>query len=162
MCTGPTRRSIRRTRRTTRRMSRLYEAGRLGQKNGKGYYRYEPGNRARIDDPEAIEILRRRARELQVPPRDAQRRRDPGALPVPADERRLPRARRRHRAARGRHRRGLDVGLWISALSRRTDVPCGSPGPENVVEWHAPIPRHLRPHALGAGAAAGGAGRARA
>ena len=33
----------------------LYEAGRLGQKNGKGYYRYEPGNRARIDDPEAIE-----------------------------------------------------------------------------------------------------------
>lgn len=48
----------------------LYEAGRLGQKNGKGYYRYETGNRARIDDPEAIEILRRRARELQIPPRD--------------------------------------------------------------------------------------------
>jgi 3-hydroxyacyl-CoA dehydrogenase len=48
----------------------LYEAGRLGQKNGKGYYRYEPGSRARLDDPEAIEILRRRARELQVPPRE--------------------------------------------------------------------------------------------
>jgi 3-hydroxyacyl-CoA dehydrogenase len=47
----------------------LYEAGRLGQKNGKGYYRYEPGNRARIDDPEAIEILRARARELKVPAR---------------------------------------------------------------------------------------------
>jgi 3-hydroxyacyl-CoA dehydrogenase len=47
----------------------LYEAGRLGQKNGKGYYRYEPGNRARFDDPEAIEILRRRAQELQVPAR---------------------------------------------------------------------------------------------
>jgi 3-hydroxyacyl-CoA dehydrogenase len=47
----------------------LYEAGRLGQKNGKGYYRYEPGNRARFDDPEAIDILRRRARELEVPPR---------------------------------------------------------------------------------------------
>jgi 3-hydroxyacyl-CoA dehydrogenase len=47
----------------------LFEAGRLGQKNGKGYYRYEPGNRARFDDPEAIDILRRRARELQVPPR---------------------------------------------------------------------------------------------
>ena len=31
----------------------LYEAGRLGQKSGKGYYRYEPGNRARIDDPES-------------------------------------------------------------------------------------------------------------
>jgi 3-hydroxyacyl-CoA dehydrogenase len=47
----------------------LHEAGRLGQKNGKGYYRYEPGNRARIDDPEAISILRQRAQQLQVPPR---------------------------------------------------------------------------------------------
>jgi 3-hydroxyacyl-CoA dehydrogenase len=48
----------------------LHEAGRLGQKNGKGYYRYEPGNRSRIDDPETIEILRARARTLQVPPRE--------------------------------------------------------------------------------------------
>lgn len=47
----------------------LHDAGRLGQKNGKGYYRYEPGNRARIDDPEAIAILRERARQLQVPQR---------------------------------------------------------------------------------------------
>ncbi|HEU4778765.1 MAG TPA: 3-hydroxyacyl-CoA dehydrogenase NAD-binding domain-containing protein [Steroidobacteraceae bacterium] len=47
----------------------LHEAGRLGQKNRKGYYRYEPGSRARVDDPEAIEILRRRAKELNVPPR---------------------------------------------------------------------------------------------
>ncbi|HEX6638081.1 MAG TPA: 3-hydroxyacyl-CoA dehydrogenase NAD-binding domain-containing protein [Steroidobacteraceae bacterium] len=47
----------------------LAEAGRLGQKSGKGYYRYEKGNRSRFDDPEAIEILRRRARELEVPQR---------------------------------------------------------------------------------------------
>ncbi|HEY5806959.1 MAG TPA: 3-hydroxyacyl-CoA dehydrogenase NAD-binding domain-containing protein [Povalibacter sp.] len=47
----------------------LHDAGRLGQKNGKGYYRYEPGNRARIDDPEAIEILKQRAQMLQVPQR---------------------------------------------------------------------------------------------
>ena len=40
----------------------LYEAGRLGQKNGKGYYRYEPGNRTRIDDPEAHRDPRERAR----------------------------------------------------------------------------------------------------
>ena len=45
----------------------LVEAGRLGQKNGKGYYRYEKGDRTRYDDPEAIAILRRRAAELQVP-----------------------------------------------------------------------------------------------
>jgi len=45
----------------------LYEAGRLGQKNGKGYYRYEA--RERIDDPEAIDILRERAAKLGVPQR---------------------------------------------------------------------------------------------
>jgi 3-hydroxyacyl-CoA dehydrogenase len=47
----------------------LHDAGRYGQKNGKGYYRYEPGKRARIDDPEAIEILRRKSRDLQIPAR---------------------------------------------------------------------------------------------
>ncbi|MEO8020167.1 MAG: 3-hydroxyacyl-CoA dehydrogenase NAD-binding domain-containing protein [Pseudomonadota bacterium] len=47
----------------------LHAAGRLGQKNGKGYYRYEPGNRKRIDDPEAIEILRAQASSLKIEPR---------------------------------------------------------------------------------------------
>jgi 3-hydroxyacyl-CoA dehydrogenase len=47
----------------------LSDAGRLGQKNGRGYYRYEPGSRSRFDDPEAIQVLRRRATELQVPQR---------------------------------------------------------------------------------------------
>jgi 3-hydroxyacyl-CoA dehydrogenase len=42
----------------------LHGAGRLGQKTGKGYYRYE--GRKRIDDPEAIEILRARAKALGV------------------------------------------------------------------------------------------------
>lgn len=48
----------------------LVEAGRLGQKNGKGYYRYEPGDRTRHDDPEAIEILRARAAKLGVERRE--------------------------------------------------------------------------------------------
>jgi 3-hydroxyacyl-CoA dehydrogenase len=47
----------------------IYDAGRLGQKNGKGYYRYEPGDRTRYDDPEAIEILRVRAAKLGIKPR---------------------------------------------------------------------------------------------
>ena len=47
----------------------LHAAGRLGQKNGRGYYRYVPGDRARHDDPEAIEILRATAARLQVPQR---------------------------------------------------------------------------------------------
>jgi 3-hydroxyacyl-CoA dehydrogenase len=44
----------------------LYEAGRLGQKSGRGYYRYEAGQRARIDDPDATAILEARARRLGV------------------------------------------------------------------------------------------------
>jgi 3-hydroxyacyl-CoA dehydrogenase len=44
----------------------LVEAGRLGQKNGRGYYRYEPGDRARHDDSEALEIVRARARKLGI------------------------------------------------------------------------------------------------
>jgi 3-hydroxyacyl-CoA dehydrogenase len=44
----------------------LHAAGRLGQKNGKGFYRYEKGDRARHDDPEAQAILARRAAELGV------------------------------------------------------------------------------------------------
>jgi len=47
----------------------LHAAGRFGQKNGKGYYRYLPGDRSRHDDPEAIEILRAAAAKLGVPPR---------------------------------------------------------------------------------------------
>ena len=47
----------------------LFEAGRLGQKNGKGYYRYEKGDRTRHDDPEAIAIIAERARQLGIPQR---------------------------------------------------------------------------------------------
>jgi 3-hydroxyacyl-CoA dehydrogenase len=48
----------------------LVEAGRLGQKNGKGYYRYEAGDRNRYDDPEALALLRARAQQLGVPARE--------------------------------------------------------------------------------------------
>ncbi len=47
----------------------LVEAGRLGQKNGKGYYRYQRGDRTRHDDAEAVAILQARARALHVPAR---------------------------------------------------------------------------------------------
>jgi 3-hydroxyacyl-CoA dehydrogenase len=47
----------------------LFDAGRFGQKNSKGYYKYLPGDRARHDDPEAIALLRATAERLKVPPR---------------------------------------------------------------------------------------------
>ncbi|MBI4725439.1 MAG: 3-hydroxyacyl-CoA dehydrogenase, partial [Rhodomicrobium sp.] len=38
-------------------IDRFYEAGRYGQKTGKGFYRYEPGSRAPLPDPEADAII---------------------------------------------------------------------------------------------------------
>ncbi len=46
----------------------LYAAGRLGQKTGKGYYRYLPGDRTRHDDPEAITLLRAAAVRMAIQP----------------------------------------------------------------------------------------------
>jgi len=46
----------------------LFDAGRLGQKSGKGYYRYVPGDRTRHDDAEALAILRQRAQALGIAP----------------------------------------------------------------------------------------------
>jgi len=48
----------------------LHAAGRLGQKNGKGYYKYLPDDRARHEDPEAVQILRDTARRLDIAQRD--------------------------------------------------------------------------------------------
>lgn len=47
----------------------LHAAGRLGQKTGKGYYKYLPGDRTRHEDPEAIDILKSTARRLEIPQR---------------------------------------------------------------------------------------------
>lgn len=38
-------------------IDRLFEAGRLGQKNGKGYYRYEPGKKRPIVDAEVTRLI---------------------------------------------------------------------------------------------------------
>lgn len=47
----------------------LHAVGRLGQKSGKGYYKYLPGERTRHDDPEALALLRAHAAQLGVPQR---------------------------------------------------------------------------------------------
>lgn len=45
---------------------RLCEAGRLGQKTGEGFYRYEAGSRAPLPDPKVEEIIKACARESGI------------------------------------------------------------------------------------------------
>ncbi|MGO9984952.1 MAG: 3-hydroxyacyl-CoA dehydrogenase NAD-binding domain-containing protein [Rhodomicrobium sp.] len=45
-------------------MDRFYEAGRYGQKTAKGFYRYEPGSRLALADPEADAIIETYREEL--------------------------------------------------------------------------------------------------
>jgi 3-hydroxyacyl-CoA dehydrogenase len=45
---------------------RIVEAGRLGQKNGKGWYRYEAGDRTPYPDPEVARIIKETAAEMGV------------------------------------------------------------------------------------------------
>ena len=48
---------------------RLCEQGRFGQKTAKGWYRYEPGNRKPIPDPEVEQLLAAYRKEIGVTPR---------------------------------------------------------------------------------------------
>jgi 3-hydroxyacyl-CoA dehydrogenase len=48
----------------------LVEAGRFGQKTARGMYRYEPGSREPIPDPEVDALIAAEARRLGVAPRD--------------------------------------------------------------------------------------------
>ncbi|MGE5161289.1 MAG: 3-hydroxyacyl-CoA dehydrogenase NAD-binding domain-containing protein, partial [Betaproteobacteria bacterium] len=49
---------------------RVVEIGRLGQKTGKGWYRYEPGSRAPLPDPEVDALIAAYRAEIKVTPRD--------------------------------------------------------------------------------------------
>ena len=48
---------------------RVVELGRLGQKSGKGWYRYEPGNRTPLPDPEVDDLIAAYRAEIRIAPR---------------------------------------------------------------------------------------------
>jgi 3-hydroxyacyl-CoA dehydrogenase len=45
----------------------VVEIGRLGQKTGAGWFRYEKGDRTRHPDPELARMIKRKAAELGIP-----------------------------------------------------------------------------------------------
>ena len=50
-------------------VDRICELGRFGQKTGKGFYRYEPGSRRPIPDPQVEEIVQKYRNETGIKPR---------------------------------------------------------------------------------------------
>ena len=48
---------------------RICEQGRFGQKTGKGFYRYEPGNRRALPDPAVEDIIQAYRKEVGIKPR---------------------------------------------------------------------------------------------
>jgi 3-hydroxyacyl-CoA dehydrogenase len=55
----------------------LYDQGWIGQKAGRGYYRYQPGSRERLEHPEALALLAEEAARLGL-----EARRDIGAREI--------------------------------------------------------------------------------
>ena len=101
---------------------RVCEQGRFGQKTGKGFYKYEAGNRKPIPDPEVDKIFDAYRKEIGVKPRTISDEEIVAAPDLRAGQRRRAHPRGRHRAARLRHRHGLPHRLRLPALPRRADV----------------------------------------
>ena len=100
----------------------LCEAGRFGQKTGKGYYKYEGGSRSPLPDPDVEKLIDETLQKLGKQAPQRQRRRDPRAHDVSDDQRGREDPRRGHRGASERHRRDLALRLWLADLPRRPDV----------------------------------------
>ena len=147
--------AIRRTRAYYQADIALYAAGRLGQKTGKGYYRYEKGDRTRHDDPEALALIARKAASSASTPRahTDEEILERCMFPLLNEGMRI--------LEEGIAQRASDIDVvWAAGYGfpryrggpdvlRRHDRPAGAAG------RHGEIPRHVRADALGAGAVAG-------
>ena len=107
-------------------VAKLVEQGRLGQKSGAGFFRYDKAvgkGREAIPDPEVESLIAQLAREAghRAEP-ERHRRGDHRAVHARALRVRRRARADRHRAAPGRRRHRLDLRLRLSAAPRRADV----------------------------------------
>ena len=101
----------------------LFDQGWLGQKSGKGYYRYEAGSRERLQHDEALKLLAAEGRRLGVARSEPiSARKSSSAASISMINEGATHPGRGRGAAAGRHRRGLHRRLWLSAPPRRADV----------------------------------------
>ena len=100
----------------------IVEMGRLGQKTGAGWFRYEKGDRTPHPDPEIARIIKEKAAEMGVEQRSFTRRGDPAPAVVRFGQRGLQDPRRGQGLPRQRHRRDVAGRLRLPALPRRPDV----------------------------------------
>jgi 3-hydroxyacyl-CoA dehydrogenase len=112
---------------------KLAEAGRLGQKTGAGWYRYEAGNRDPIPDP-ATEALIAEFRSAQgITPRAISDEEVGGALHLRPRQRRRAHSGGRHRRTCLRSGRGLSQRLRLPRLRGGPMLYADMVGLPNVV-----------------------------
>ena len=139
----------------------LHAAGRLGQKTGKGFYRYEKGDRTRHDDPEASAILRAAppnwpSRSARTPTRKSS---SAASFPLLNEGIRI--------LDEGIAQRASDVDVvWCAGYGfpRYRGGPmfyADTIGLPALLAGMEKYREHVRSHALGAGAVAGAAGARR-
>ena len=102
---------------------RLCELDRRGQKTGAGFYDYD-AKRNRSNSALVEKLILDFAAEKGIQRRKIDDAGDPRAAGLPDDQRGREDPGRRHRAARQRHRRGLDLRLRLAGVPRRADVLC--------------------------------------
>ena len=100
----------------------LCENGRRGQKNGRGYYTYDPETRASTPDPEVEQLIKDFAVGKGIEQRDDHRPGGARTLSVPDGQRGSEDPRRGHRHPGQRHRRRVGQRLRLARVPRWPDV----------------------------------------